>query len=313
MKILIVGDQHRTDKRPKNRTDDYYATLIRKTLWQFDFAMRNSCECIIFPGDVFDTYKTPFNVVREMIRLTRKCEDGVIGIKCLYTFGQHDVRYHTTDVNNTPLGVLLAGTSGELLGSEPFVFDNNGKPVHVYGAGWGEDVPEPVDNEACNIIATHRMVIGDNPLWEGQTDYVTAKDLLQDTRYALWACGDNHQRVIASTLRHKHVVNMGSMMRSTIAQFGHTPAVCLYDTDTRRISIHDIPHAPFENVFKADEIAEKVETDTRIQDFVESLKSVDTSVTDFPKALAAYMKTNDIPDNVVTAINKITNMEKYHG
>lgn len=310
MKILITGDQHWTDKCPRNRTDNYYFTLTNKVKWEIDTAMRNDCEAIIFPGDVFDTYKVPYNVVRDMITIMRWVDGGLFPLKCLYTFGQHDVRYHTTDVSNTPLGVLLAATNGVLLGAHPTVIADG---VHVYGAGWGEDVPTPTNETACNIIATHRMVIGDSPLWEGQTDYVTAASLLEDPRFDLWACGDNHQRVIASTLRHKHVVNMGSMMRSTTAQLSHVPGVCIYDTETRNIEIIDIPVRDADSVFKVDELVENIERDQRIAEFVESLKAVDVSSTDFSAALERYVRENPIDDAVLDVINKITNKETYHG
>lgn len=310
MKLLIVGDQHRTDKCPKNRTDDYYKTILRKTEWEFDCALQNDCEYIIFPGDVFDTYKTPFNVVRDMIELTRRYEDGIFNLSCLYTFGQHDVRYHTTDVTNTPLGVLLAGTRGKLVGSRPTIINEN---IHVYGAGWGEETPEPVDTSACNILVTHRTVIKDDLLWPGQTGYYTAADLLKDGRYTVWACGDNHQRVTMSNVHHRHVVNMGSMMRSTIAQFDHKPAVCVFDTTSRDVRYIDIPLVAPDKVFRADEIVEATESDARIAEFVEQLQNVDTSVTDFPQALALYMQQNHLPDDVVSVLHKITNMEQYHG
>lgn len=310
MNILIVGDQHWTDKCPRNRADDYYFTLTNKVKWEIDTAMRHDCGAIIFPGDVFDTYKVPYNVVRDMITIMRGVDEELFPLKCLYTFGQHDVRYHTTDVSNTPLGVLLAATKGTLLGSSPTVLADG---VHVYGAGWGEDVPTPVDETACNIIATHRMVIGDSPLWEGQTDYVTATSLLERSDFDLWACGDNHQRVIASSLRHRHVVNMGSMMRSTTAQMSHTPGVCVYNTDTRTIEIIDIPIKDAESVFKVDELVENYERDQRIMEFVESLKGVDVSSTDFSAALEKYLRENDLPDDVLQVIHKITNKETYHG
>lgn len=311
MKILLTGDQHRTNRRPRNRVDDYYRQLLRKTDSIFQLAINNSCCAILFPGDVFDTYKTPYTVIRDFINITRKYEEHFLsGFECLYTFGQHDVQYHTTRIDNTPLGVLLAGTHGRLLGAEPHQIEN----AFFYGSGWGEPTPEPTRLEGyVNILVTHRMVIGGKTLWEGQEDYTTANDLLSNTDWDLWCCGDNHQRVIMSNVHRRHVVNLGSLMRSTTAQYDHVPAVCIYDTNSKEITLVDIPCDPSDDVFCKEEVTNVKEQDERIQAFVDSLASVDTQTTDFKSALHAYMMNNDLPREVVCAICNITNMENVYG
>ena len=155
-------------------------------------------------------------------------------------------------------------------------------------------------------MITHRMVIGDKKLWEGQENYVTAKGLLADTGFNLIITGDNHQRVIQRDLRNRMVVNMGSMMRSSTAQYDHKPAVAIYDTDTKDLSIIELPFAPAERVFAVEKVEAEKERNDKLDLFINVLqKDEGTSKLDFTANLAAFMERNAevIDDGVRKELN----------
>lgn len=306
MKIGICGDQHWTGTAPINRIDDYGRTVLRKLRYEMDTFLDNGCSIVCFPGDLFDTYKTPYGVCTDVFRILNSTISPYALMQLFCVYGQHDQRYHTLGTENTPLGMLLEATPNMYLADADGLWAGNDGKVKVYGASWGEPIPEIKDKSAFNILITHRMVIGDKKLWEGQENYVTAKGLLADTGFNLIITGDNHQRVIQRDLRGRLVVNMGSMMRSSTAQYDHKPAVAIYDTDTKDLSIIELPFVSAERVFAVEKVEAEKERNDKLDLFINVLqKDEGTSKLDFTANLAAFMERNAevIDDGVRKELN----------
>ena len=163
------------------------------------------------PGDFFDSFRTPDYVKAWVIDLLNKYKD----IPVLFVWGQHDQRFHSRDVRNTPLGVLQATGLCFPLSNEPFSFSN----IDIYGSSWEEPIPtiKEKDKVKFNILVMHRMVIHSEKLWEGQIDYVKGENFLKKWNYDLVVSGDNHQSFCCEFL-HQKLINCGSLMRTSITQ-----------------------------------------------------------------------------------------------
>lgn len=309
MKIGICGDQHWTNSKPANRTDNYEETVLRKLDWEITTCVERGCAAMVFPGDLFDSYKVPYGLTQKVIQRFRAGEMyHTMDFVCV--FGQHDQRYHTLGTENTPLGVLLeAVPSLTLLDDTPAMTLEGDERVHWYGASWGQEIPVPRNENMYNILVMHRMVIGDKKLWEGQTDYSQADKLLKDhPEYDLIITGDNHQRVIARNLRGRAVINMGSMMRSTIAQTDHEPGIAIFDTETKELTIVPIPTQPADKVFAVEKVAVEKERNEKLDLFVNSLQQGEGVETmDFTANLSNFVQSNkeEITEGVVAQMKQM--------
>lgn len=294
MKIAVCGDQHWTVSKPANRIDDYYATVLRKLDWEVSTAIDMGCNVMVFPGDLFDHYKVPYGLVSKVLK-TLVMAPSYHDMQFFCIAGQHDQRYHTQDLENTPLGLMVNAIDDLfLLGSKPTTYlSANNERTHFYGAGWGQEIPKPVD-DTFNVLVTHRMVIGDTKLWEGQEDYTEAKGLLRDyPEYDLFITGDNHARVIQRDQHGRAVINMGSMMRSTTAQMEHVPAMAIFDTETKDLQILEIPCEPAHKVFAVEKVAVEKERNEKLDLFVNSLQQGEgAEKMNFASNLASFITKN---------------------
>jgi len=282
MKIGCFGDVHITDKRPKNRTDkDYLNSLYRKIEWARVEPLKE-CEYIIMPGDIFDSFKASDFLKQFAIPLFLK-------MKVLAIYGQHDLRFHNSNKMNTPLRVLEVAKAVTVL---------NGKPlevcpgVEIYGCNWGEEIPKIVDPEALNILVIHLMVIKDEKLWSAQEGHSMAKILLRTSGFDLIISGDNHQR-FTSNYKDKALINMGSLMRSKIDQVDHKPAVAVFDTETKKVEVIDIPVKPINEIFRIEEAQKEADRSEQLESFIEGLESTEEiEGLDFKANVEEWIKDN---------------------
>ena len=308
MKIGICGDQHWTNSKPANRTDDYEDTVLRKLDWEIATCVEQGCSAMVFPGDLFDTYKVPYGLTQKVIQRF-KAGEMYHTMDFLCVFGQHDQRYHTLGTENTPLGVLIEAVPMTLLDDVPALTLAGDEKIHWYGASWGQEIPTPRSDKHFNILVMHRMVIGDKKLWEGQTEYSEAQKLLKDhPEYNLIITGDNHQRVIARDQRGRAVINMGSMMRSTIGQTDHEPSIAIFDTITKELTLMPIPTQPADKVFSVEKVAVEKERNEKLDLFVNSLQQGEgAEMMDFTSNLANFVQKNkeDITEGVINAMKQM--------
>lgn len=295
MKILLTGDWHITTNQPKKRIDDYFEAQKKKLNYILILAEKENCSLILQPGDFFDSHKANDFLKREMIKIL--LEDKV-NLKTI--FGQHDLRYHSSDTNNTPLRVLEAAEVLSILGYEQLM------TTHLYGASWFEDIPK-ITTKGTNILVIHKMIIKDKLLWEGQEDATKGNILLRNSGFDLIVSGDNHQSFIISNGK-KHLVNCGSLMRMTIAQLDHKPVVYIYDTKDKSIEEHFIPIEPAKKVFDLSEIEKEKKENKELEAFVKHLKDdVKLDGLDYAKNLKDYLKENTIEQGTTHIIEEVIN------
>lgn len=267
MKLLCTGDWHITNRRPRSRTDNYQETQEDKINWILNLAESERCSYILQPGDLFDSYKFPDKVKTSWIYELFP-ENGT---KILSVPGQHDLRYHTSPIDNTPYGVLESAECIRVLSWTPFGIPY-AEGCDFYGAPWGADVPEVKNKDAFNVLLIHKMIVK-KELWIGQEDATYAGTFLRDHRdFDLVVSGDNH-----TEFHHDNVdqllINCGSLMRSNIDQRNHEP--CVYIVDTKNLSIfkHYIPIQPADKVFNFKEAVRTEEENKKLEELSGALKS----------------------------------------
>lgn len=259
-KIGILGDLHLRATSPINRIDNYYETQFRKLEQVFECFKKNKCDCILQPGDFFNAYgRDPYGLVFDVISLINR-----YGIPIYCVLGQHDIKFHNLSSNDLPIKILINAGLIVQLGKQAPTIGN----VDLYGANWNEELPDIRDEAAINILVTHRMIINNEKLWKGQTEYTTSTSLQKKNDFDLYVCGDNHQAFI-----NGKVINCGSMGRMSIDQADHIPMFCIYDSDTREITKYKYEIESSDKVLKMEDFLSENFSKDRKNAFVQGLNS----------------------------------------
>jgi DNA repair exonuclease SbcCD nuclease subunit len=264
MRLLLTGDWHITDKKPSRRLDkDYFATIMSKLDQVGEIAQKECCSYVLQAGDFFDSPNTSLSIIIAIDKFISKRFDG---IKLITIYGQHDTHFHSKDIGNTPLNIF-----------NHFGKINVGSYLHentfIKCVSWFDEMPEPAER-VCEkqILVLHKTISNGYTAFES-TD---AKTLLGRLDYDLILSGDNHKQFTVSS-NGKHLVNPGSLMRSSIDQAEHEPAVYIYDTVATRIKdvIRRIPLTvnPTSEVFDLDKFEEEKELNGKIILFADEIAS----------------------------------------
>ena len=298
--FIACADLHLNNRRPLNRFGDYYNQILNKFAQLLGFVKRDSdLNLAVVAGDFFDSPTVPYKVVRKVIKMITECE-----VEILVVPGQHDLRYHVSGLDNTPLGVLDASQQVTILRPNKIVTYNG---ITFAGAGWDEEPEIKAD-----VLALHRMVTKKNPLWEGQKDFSTAGKILK--KYPWAKCiisGDNH---MPHTFRKngRIQINCGSMVRSTKTQINFEPRVYLVNSKTWKIKPLKFKIEPPEDVFDFEKIKQsemkqeaKDKAEKLIARFIDTLPNKAKEKPSFKLILKSVIKDVNPNTNVKKIINKI--------
>ncbi len=298
MKIIAAGDLHIREKRPENRIDsDYVLSQFDKLEWILNYAKEQEA-ILLLPGDVFDS-PTQSNLILQLcIRLLFNYSY----VSVAATYGQHDLRYHSTNYENTALAVLAAARVLYDL-ETPQWFEET--KIVIYGCPFGQEIPK-ITTDDFNVLLIHKMIIDSDKIWEGQEEYEYAQNLLRKHDFDLIISGDNHQ-FFHSEVDGKHLFNCGSLMRMTTAQLNHIPRIVLFDTDTKEYEIVDIPVRPISEVFDLSKVEEKKEKEEKFNAFVKGLSESKDISLNFQDQLLSYIKENEISDDIKNIIMEAAN------
>lgn len=278
MKFIVTGDWHLDNRSPENRTDNYFETQAGKV----DFVIDQGSFPILQPGDFFNSYKA--NDFLKQFYIKKLQEEKIYTV-----FGQHDLRFHSSDKKNTPLRVLEASGVVQIATEEALLLKNHA----IYGCSWGEEFPEIEDEKEFNILLLHKLVTCDDSFsWESD-DWIHAKNLFRLTQFDLIVSGDNHKTFIAEKEGKKgkrFVINCGSLMRSTIDQQDHEPHIYLFDTKERTAEKILIPVRPFLEVINLEKSKKIKSRDEKLEAFVQKLKDLRLEGIDFEKNVQLYFQ-----------------------
>lgn len=296
MLIQIFGDLHFRESSPRVRIDDYLPMLVGKVEWGLE---QVHPDVIILPGDIFNDCHASYNLISIVAGLFSQVDAEVFVIA-----GQHDQRYHTSDLSNTPLNTLIQAGVFKLL-------DEKGcyrEEICFRGIGYSDElllIPEPdlvSPNTDFHVLVLHRLIIKDVKLWAGQEGFTYSKTLLKENKYNLIITGDNHQN-FTDVYENRGLINPGSVMRSRIDQADHEPAMYVFDTETSELERYQIPIRPFSEVVDLDieEITRGISQGARA--FADALNDdSDEFEIKYVSNLKVYMKKNDIREGVQEVI-----------
>lgn len=252
MRLLCTADLHITDKAPKYRKDEYLRTLLGKISQILNLAEELNVDAITISGDIFDSPDIPFSLFSLASNIFRTSQVPILAVP-----GQHDQWWHTTPLEDTPLGALR---------SKKFWVQSNGwfnalDHETILGMGWNETY----DNFKCmnegTVLLIHKLVTKSGKLFKNQEEgtYVQAVDLMkQFSGFKYIISGDNHESFV---IKHKGqtLINPGSLMRKRKDQIHHRPRVYLIDTEKDIVEEIFLEIEPIEEVFKLDQIDSDVQ------------------------------------------------------
>jgi len=287
MKIAIIGDIHYTDKTPSCRTDDYQEALHEKIDQIFVSSEEEDVDALLQAGDMTDSPFLSYSTYITLSDIMKKNKKRLI--TC---YGQHDLRYRNK--GNTPLDALVNQGLIEIAGKDPLRLIRF-PDIAIYGCSFGEQHPQIQDPNAFNILILHQLIVSSQERdWE--KDQVLHSALLQNSKYDLLVTGDNHLPFIISTegKKQRHLINCGSLMRSTIDQVDHEPFFVIFDTDTRTYEKHFLKIKPWQGVFDLERKVKIEERNENLEIYAESLKEQKDMGLDYTANLIAYMQENKI-------------------
>ncbi len=272
MKFVAMGDLHVTNQKPKLRKDkDYLLSTIQKLDQVYEFANNSDAKIVVQPGDFFDSSKASDYLKQLMIGKLKEYQNKY-GIVTLTIFGQHDLRFHSSDIKNTPLAVLeAAGVLTILKNDIPTTYNN----VDFYAASWNEEPIKP-SKDKCNVLVTHRMIVK-SKIWEGQEDFIYGPNMFRKyPEYTYFVTGDNHQyftyTVKPVNKPQRYLINCGSIMRSNIGQITHTPCCYLIDTNKNHITEHRLKIKDIDDVLDLDQAVLKKKENEDLEKFIQAMK-----------------------------------------
>lgn len=237
---LFVSDLHwRRDPPEYRKEKGDFSKVIEKKLSEV-FACSVAAETtlpIFFTGDLF-------NGARDFLQFWSFMENVEHWKKkgkelSLYSVrGQHDMRYHSEKNLATSFNLLVkGGWLKEIKGERGLYLDNN---IDVYGCGWNEPYPVPVDKSANNVLVLHKTMWHKTPIYPGQgaKGNVSVESVkLVELGYRTVFCGDNHKSFDVK-VGGVQFYNLGAFTRNSTDLAKQQPRFCLLKSDMSVDSIY---------------------------------------------------------------------------
>jgi DNA repair exonuclease SbcCD nuclease subunit len=303
MKLILMGDFHYTDRQPRLRKDNFFEALKAKIEFILELAKKNDAY-ILQPGDWFDSHKASYSSFSKLLKLL-KIHSPLLGILTVY--GQHDLRFHKSDIENTPLNALNESFPHIFIAPNIGEFVEPNSNIRIRGCSWNEEVKIPFSKDNKNILLTHRMIYEEKDYPGQETQGYSANVFLRKHKeYSLIVSGDNHKSFTAK-VGNRYLVNCGALMRTAVDMENHRPCCYIYDSEKNTIEQVLIPCAPFSEVFDFErhELEKKVDNE-KLEAYVRSLSTGERPVElDFVKAMKSKLEKAELSDGVKTIIEEI--------
>ena len=307
MRLLLIGDTHFTLTSPERRKDFYFKTQMRKFDEAVAIAVDYECSLILQSGDFFDSPLVSRTAEAALITKLRK----FLEIPVVCTYGQHDISGHcAATYESSPLNVLAAANAINVVHNQQVYREGeSGASVDIWGAAFGEEVPE-IENKTAyfNVLIIHKM-IGDKELWPGQELASPVAFLKNNPGFDLVLAGDYHYRFLQE-YKGRWMINPGALMRKTISQrdLEHKPAVVVFDTLTKQAEVIELTVEPIEKVF---DLTPEIKTDdSALMNFIESLKNSNSQLVGWKNILLDVMKKRKSSEGVRKQIEQAMSERK---
>jgi DNA repair exonuclease SbcCD nuclease subunit len=293
-KFILCSDLHIRSNRPQYRKDDYFKTAINKFQQIIIAANENNAD-IICAGDLIDNVRIGYKVVNNMISALSSL-NGTMYIVC----GQHDMSFHSHDMETSPIQTLLFQDNVKLLNRrKPVKIDN----VNIYGCSW-EDKPL-VSEDKNSILVIHKSITENEPPFFLK-DAIQASQAMKEWKYKVTVSGDYHIPFLKRS-RGKLLVNCGPMLRQNIGETELKPTIWLLDTDGYRIKRMYLKVEPADDVFSLDKVPEKKESifTEEITELISSLKDTSGNKPDYKQIVQMVIDKTNPGEAVIKKVNEI--------
>jgi len=299
-KFLVFSDGHAQGINSKNRLGNYFADWLIKFDELLSIAKQNKCEAIIDAGDLFESDKPSYSIIDQIADRVEKN-----GIPIYSLFGNHAMSYgNIKNSENTGLAHLQKR-------SKFFKYLNllEGKDWHIQGYDYYFDVENDLKKQGIrsivnvgikkstwNVAIVHALVTP-NKFFENSS-YVQIKDIpTYETNLII--CAHYHHPFIKK-IKDTTFVNIGCFGRLAINEAKIEPSVLLLDTEKRSYEIIKLKSAKRGNeIFDLSKYEELKGQEKSIQEFLDSLKSVDLQSMDLSQQIVKIGNENKVEQKVI--------------
>lgn len=223
--MLVISDLHwRCDTPAWRKESDYAKQVLRPQL----ASLLDTGEPVIVAGDVFHR-SADFAATYDLFTFLK--ERGAV----LYAVrGQHDMTLHSKEVEETGFNLLVK--AGLIVPLTDAATEIEGH--HVFGMGWGEQIPNPPGVGQPLTLIAHVSVSHGDAVIPGAT---TATAFRQKAKgFKLVFTGDNHKRF---HLPEGGLYNAGCFHQMTADLLDQRPIAWHYTPDGR-VGVWEIPFTP---------------------------------------------------------------------
>jgi len=293
---IATADIHIRSSIPACRNDNFLEEQFGKLEFIINIANKYHVP-IIVAGDLGHVAIWGDKLLSKVIPVLKKCDNEILVIP-----GQHDLPYHRiSQWEESALSVLQSSNAIKvLLSGKPYtyIFKDIVK-VSVNAFPYGVEITNPDKNTKAdiNIAVAHMMVIKNKPLWEGQQASKSKILLKKFPEYDFIITGDNHQ-TFTDTYQGQALINPGSMMRTTIDQINHKPAIfVLYDDLTFKKIYIPIDSNAFEDNY-IDNILSTDEANKRLEAYIDKLNNNIELALSFEENMTKFLMDNAVEQEV---------------
>jgi len=246
-------------------------------------------ECpIIVVGDVFDTAATDIS-----FSLLTAVQQWAAGLKneLVLIAGNHDLQYHDiANINKSGVGILrnsfniLPGIAMRDLFGEDITAYDFGEEKRTDSFSENDNPPD------AEIVFLHRLTFPDVKSLPPNVKACTAPDLLKEFEDANWIFTGDYHKCFHYEKKGRHVINPGCLIRQSANEKDYTPIV--YFVDTEKNQVHPFEIEDDEELVTDEYLREVEQRESRIDAFVELLKTKGSMTLDFIKNVEARLREN---------------------
>jgi DNA repair exonuclease SbcCD nuclease subunit len=257
-RLLISADDHLTNQKPRCRLDEDWIGFQESIQKEITEIANKKKAILIKMGDIFDTPNVPAYIVSMFLHYSTRVKEGTRII-----IGNHDLPYHSIDsIKNSSIGIINTVIK---------IFGNTNKIKYIDDLGSWNNFNCEINNPNQELQFIHRLTFPNKKSMPPNTEACTASDLLLEFPNAKYIfTGDNHHSFHYEK-NGRHVINPGCVNRQASDFIDYQPIV--YFVDTEKEIIEEIPLSDTAPMVDDEYIKNANEKESRIESFVEKIKS----------------------------------------
>jgi len=284
MKILLTADWHIRGDAPICRADrDWIESQCVDIKNVHDIFVREECDEMWIMGDLFHRAICSTETVNALLNALQLWSREQIYILP----GNHDLPYHSYDnIDGSSLGIVLKYY-------KELKSDIYSGTCHLYTAPFGLDDPQRdvaiLEKMDMNVWVTHRLTFPNNEARPIADCGCIAQDLLDMApTIPLVLTGDYHHGYLYTAPDGRRVCTPGCLNIQAVDMAGYRPGVFVWDTNTGKITRHELP----ENASITDTyIVQSKQKDERLEECVARIRDTEQVSFDFEENLEHAVST----------------------